>query len=160
MRLKPDGTLDLDWRKQSSRLWDLTKEERDEELLNSILRNHPGLTREKHRRCWAPSGRRRQGSRRRLALASARKRSSRAIRSARAASRSSSSASRAMPPLVALPDQRQRGRDPVGPRSSCRRRPIRRRPGSRLSRTPPQVPPHRQSHSWRDPYTGKTASSG
>ncbi len=47
MRLKPDGTLDLDWRKQPSRLWELTKEERDEELLNSILRNHPGLTREK-----------------------------------------------------------------------------------------------------------------
>jgi hypothetical protein len=47
MRLKPDGTLDLDWRKQPSRLWGLTKEERDEELLNSILRNHPGLTREK-----------------------------------------------------------------------------------------------------------------
>ena len=47
MRLKPDGTLALDWRKQPSRLWGLTKEERDEELLNSILRNHPGLTREK-----------------------------------------------------------------------------------------------------------------
>ena len=47
MRLKPDGTLDLDWQKQPSRLWRLTKEERDEELLNSILRNHPGLTREK-----------------------------------------------------------------------------------------------------------------
>ena len=47
MRLKPDGTLDLDWRKQPSRLWGLTKEERDEELLNSILRNHPGLTRKK-----------------------------------------------------------------------------------------------------------------
>jgi hypothetical protein len=47
MRLKPDGTLDLDWQKQPSRLWGLTKEERDEELLNSILRNHPGLTREK-----------------------------------------------------------------------------------------------------------------
>jgi hypothetical protein len=46
MRLKPDGTLDLDWRKQPSRLWELTKEERDEELINSILRNHPGLTRE------------------------------------------------------------------------------------------------------------------
>jgi hypothetical protein len=47
MRLKPDGTLDLDWRKQPSRKWELTKEERDEELLNSILCNHPGLTREK-----------------------------------------------------------------------------------------------------------------
>ena len=47
MRLKPDGTLDLDWQKQPSRLWGLTKEERDEELLNSILRNHPGLTRDK-----------------------------------------------------------------------------------------------------------------
>jgi len=47
MRLKLDGTLDLDWRKQPSRLWGLTKEERNEELLNSILRNHPGLTREK-----------------------------------------------------------------------------------------------------------------
>jgi hypothetical protein len=47
MRLKPDGTLDLDWQKQPSRKWGLTKEERDEELLNSILRNHPGLTREK-----------------------------------------------------------------------------------------------------------------
>ena len=47
MRLKPDGTLDLDWREQPSRKWELTKEERDEELLNSILRNHPGLTREK-----------------------------------------------------------------------------------------------------------------
>jgi hypothetical protein len=47
MRLKPDGTLDLDWREQPSRKWKLTKEERDEELLNSILRNHPGLTREK-----------------------------------------------------------------------------------------------------------------
>jgi hypothetical protein len=35
MRLKPDGTLDLDWQKQPSRLWGLTKEERDEELLNS-----------------------------------------------------------------------------------------------------------------------------
>ena len=47
MRLKPDGTLDLDWLKQPSRKWGLTKEERDEELLNSILRNHPGLTRAK-----------------------------------------------------------------------------------------------------------------
>ena len=47
MRLKPNGTLDLDWQKQPSRKWELTKEERDEELLNSILRNHPGLTREK-----------------------------------------------------------------------------------------------------------------
>ena len=47
MRLKPDGTLDFDWRKQPSCLWGLTKEERDEELLNSILRNYPGLTREK-----------------------------------------------------------------------------------------------------------------
>ena len=47
MRLKPDGTLDLDWQKQPSRLWGLTKEERDEELLNSILRNHPRLTRKK-----------------------------------------------------------------------------------------------------------------
>ena len=47
MRVKPDGTLDLDWREQPSRKWKLTKEERDEELLNSILRNHPGLTREK-----------------------------------------------------------------------------------------------------------------
>jgi hypothetical protein len=47
MRLKPDGTLDLDWREQPSRKWGLTKEERDEELLNSILRNHPGLTRAK-----------------------------------------------------------------------------------------------------------------
>jgi hypothetical protein len=46
VRLKPDGTLDLDWREQPSRKWELTKEERDEELLNSILRNHPGLTRE------------------------------------------------------------------------------------------------------------------
>ena len=46
MRVKPDGTLDLDWREQPSRKWKLMKEERDEELLNSILRNHPGLTRE------------------------------------------------------------------------------------------------------------------
>jgi hypothetical protein len=39
MRLKPDGSLDLDWREQPSRKWELTKEQRDEELLNSILRN-------------------------------------------------------------------------------------------------------------------------
>jgi hypothetical protein len=47
VRLKEDGTLDLDWRKQPSRLRELTQKERDEELLNSILRNHPGLTRAK-----------------------------------------------------------------------------------------------------------------
>jgi hypothetical protein len=49
MRLKPDGTLDgLDhWKEPDSSNRRMTQEERDEELLNSILRNHPGLTRER-----------------------------------------------------------------------------------------------------------------
>jgi hypothetical protein len=49
MRLKVDGSLDLDWRKpEPVKPWHLmTPEERDEELLNSILRNHPALTYEK-----------------------------------------------------------------------------------------------------------------
>jgi hypothetical protein len=49
MRLKPDGTLDgLDhWKEpDSSNRW-MTQEEKDERLLNSILCNHPSLTRER-----------------------------------------------------------------------------------------------------------------
>jgi hypothetical protein len=37
MRLKPDGTLDLDWREQPLRKWELTKEER---LAASLAMRH------------------------------------------------------------------------------------------------------------------------
>ena len=45
--MKEDGSLDLDWREARRPWWMKTPEERRADLLNSILRNHPGLTREK-----------------------------------------------------------------------------------------------------------------
>jgi hypothetical protein len=45
MRLKADGTLDLDWREQpAGKRWQ-TVAEREAELMEEILRNRPGLTR-------------------------------------------------------------------------------------------------------------------
>jgi hypothetical protein len=46
MRMKPDGSLDLDWREVRRPWWKETEEEWNERLLNSILRNNPLLTRE------------------------------------------------------------------------------------------------------------------
>ena len=42
MRLKPDGSLDLDRRDPPAK----TQEQEEAELLEQILRNHPNLTRE------------------------------------------------------------------------------------------------------------------
>ena len=47
MRLKDDGTLDLDWREVRRPWWMKTAgRAREADLLNSILRNNPKLTRE------------------------------------------------------------------------------------------------------------------
>jgi hypothetical protein len=46
MRVKPDGSLDLDWREARRPWWAKTVAEREAELLDEILRNRPGLTRE------------------------------------------------------------------------------------------------------------------
>jgi hypothetical protein len=46
MRLKDDGSLDLDWSYTRRPWWKQTAEEENEDLLNSILRNNPLLTRE------------------------------------------------------------------------------------------------------------------
>jgi hypothetical protein len=46
VRLKPDGTLDLDWREARRLWWMKTVAEREAEMMALILRNHPGLTRE------------------------------------------------------------------------------------------------------------------
>jgi hypothetical protein len=46
VRLKDDGSLDLDWRYTRIPWWKETEEEWNERLLNSILRNNPALTRE------------------------------------------------------------------------------------------------------------------
>jgi hypothetical protein len=42
VRLKDDGSLELDWRDPPAK----TPEQENEELLNDILRTHPNLTRE------------------------------------------------------------------------------------------------------------------
>jgi hypothetical protein len=44
MRLKDDGSLDLDWREVRRPWWMKAPEERRADLLNSILRNNPKLT--------------------------------------------------------------------------------------------------------------------
>jgi hypothetical protein len=46
VRLKPDGSLDLDWRETRRPWWMKTVEERKAQLLATILHNHPNLTRE------------------------------------------------------------------------------------------------------------------
>ena len=52
MRLKPDGTLDLDWRKQDdwsmlTPIWDrMTMEQQRQRLVEYLLRGRPGMTRE------------------------------------------------------------------------------------------------------------------
>ena len=46
MRLKADGSLDLDWRAARRPWWTKTVEEREAELIATIRRNHPNLTRE------------------------------------------------------------------------------------------------------------------
>jgi hypothetical protein len=44
MRLKPDGTLDLDWREVRKPWWMKAPEERRALLLEVIRRNNPELT--------------------------------------------------------------------------------------------------------------------
>ena len=44
MRLKKDGSLDLDWREARRPWWKRTPEERRALLLEMILRNNPELT--------------------------------------------------------------------------------------------------------------------
>jgi hypothetical protein len=44
VRLKADGSLDLDWREVRRPWWMKAPEERRADLLNSILRNNPKLT--------------------------------------------------------------------------------------------------------------------
>ena len=52
MRLKPDGTLDLDWRKQDdwsmlTPIWDqMTMKQQRQRLVEYLLRGRPGMTRE------------------------------------------------------------------------------------------------------------------
>jgi hypothetical protein len=52
MRLKPDGTLDLDWREQDdwstlTPIWDqMTMEQQRQRLVEYLLRGRPGMTRE------------------------------------------------------------------------------------------------------------------
>jgi hypothetical protein len=52
MRLKPDGTLDLDWREQDDRstltpIWgQMTVEQQRQRLIEYLLRGRPGMTRE------------------------------------------------------------------------------------------------------------------
>ena len=52
MRLKPDGTLDLDWREQDDRstltpIWgQMTVEQQRQRLTEYLLRGRPGMTRE------------------------------------------------------------------------------------------------------------------
>jgi hypothetical protein len=52
MRLKPDGTLDLDWREQDDRstltpIWgQMTVEQQRQQLIEYLLRGRPGMTRE------------------------------------------------------------------------------------------------------------------
>jgi hypothetical protein len=46
MRLKPDGSLDLDWREARKPWWMKTVEQRKAELIATIRRNHPHLTHE------------------------------------------------------------------------------------------------------------------
>jgi hypothetical protein len=52
MRLKPDGTLDLDWREQDdwstlTPIWDqMTIEQQRQRLVEYLLRGRPGMTRE------------------------------------------------------------------------------------------------------------------
>ena len=52
MRLKPDGTLDLDWREQNdwstlTPIWDqMTMEQQRQRLVEYLLRGRPGMTRE------------------------------------------------------------------------------------------------------------------
>ena len=52
MRLKPDGTLGLDWRKQDdwsmlTPIWDqMTMEQQRQRLVEYLLRGRPGMTRE------------------------------------------------------------------------------------------------------------------
>ena len=45
VRYKPDGSLDEVWREPVP-WWKKTQEQRNAALLNDILRNHPGMTRE------------------------------------------------------------------------------------------------------------------
>jgi hypothetical protein len=46
MRLKADGSLDLDWREARRPWWMKTVEQRKAELMATIRRNYPNLTRE------------------------------------------------------------------------------------------------------------------
>jgi hypothetical protein len=52
MRLKPDGTLDLDWWEQDDRstltpIWgQMTVEQQRQRLIEYLLRGRPGMTRE------------------------------------------------------------------------------------------------------------------
>jgi hypothetical protein len=46
MRLKDDGSLDLDWRYTRIPWWKETEEEWNERLLNSILRAFPTMSRD------------------------------------------------------------------------------------------------------------------
>ena len=52
MRLKPDWTLDLDWREQDdwsmlTPIWDqMTMEQQRQRLVEYLLRGRPGMTRE------------------------------------------------------------------------------------------------------------------
>jgi hypothetical protein len=48
MRLKDDGSLDLDWQEQPAvKTWQhMTVKEREAELMAEILEAHPGFTRE------------------------------------------------------------------------------------------------------------------
>jgi hypothetical protein len=47
MRIKPDGSLDLDWREPApAKTPEQLDEEMGERILANVLRDHPGLTRE------------------------------------------------------------------------------------------------------------------
>jgi hypothetical protein len=46
VRLKSDGSLDLDWREARRPWWMKTVKERKAQLMTMIRRNHPNLTRE------------------------------------------------------------------------------------------------------------------
>jgi hypothetical protein len=55
MRIKPDGSLDLDWREPApAKTPEQLDEEMGERILANVLRDHPGLTREEAQKMLDP----------------------------------------------------------------------------------------------------------
>jgi hypothetical protein len=52
VRLKDDGTLDLDWRHTRRPWWTQTSEEIYDEIITDFMRAHPKLTREEAEECF------------------------------------------------------------------------------------------------------------